>query len=413
VSSTVLREPIRPSIGAQARGTTRRIVFFVLLLIAALGYSEFYTSYARILILAFLLPLADAVRTRFARIRAETILLLFLYVQIAAVLFRLYAHGGLTPDRIGYLVLFPLSLAGAYAVGRKLSHDELSGMLLVLLTLLLAVGLYQVFSPTYVTGRVEDGEWLRIEGVPWFARRVSSFSGNANVLGTLTAFILLFNLFSSNATIRRLTTVFAFVCIVLLAKSRSATLVAIAAGMMYLIYRKKYVTAAIIIVVLVAAVIALLPLIQGDATLGALLRFREGDWGVALYTARILVDVDALRIWLDHYFWFGVGFDAETYALTKYDAFAAYTESIYVKIPLELGFSGVAIILTLLLGSFSRLWRRANARGLGGLFLAFVATFAIMAVMETAPMMPSAMLPIAIMFGTLTSDEDGGAVASS
>jgi hypothetical protein len=386
------------------------LLAFVLVFASVLGYSEFYGTAIRAVAFIYVIVL---VRYKLLSGRAgntRSYLLMVFYSYFVANPFILYMDGRLPVFRFVYVLLFPLSVYGAYLLGSQLGRQKVCIGLFLSLLLLFSVGAYQLFSPVYATQLMYEQalfsppQIISVGDIPWNLRRVSSLVGNANAFGALMCFIMLFNLHSRKRLLKYGSAVLAFVGIFFMAKGLSSMLTALFVILLYLWFRKKRLSFLMLLPCLGMVVTVIAYVLSGEDFSG-FLRFSEGEWVSHSYYGRIDINVDAVRVWINNfnYLLFGSGFDCETIALERSGIFAIYTESFYVKVMLELGLLGVFMMVALVASSWRELVNQARLNGTEDVLIVSAAVWLFYGIMETAAMMPSVALPIAIMFGSMLS----------
>jgi hypothetical protein len=385
---------------------------FLLIVPSTLGYSEFYGTGARAVAL-FIYGGVLLKHTIFHRADPTPIgyASVVFYFYFALNLIGPYVGGALTEFRFFYLLLYPLAIYGAFILGGQFEHEKLASVLYYTLILLFAVGAYQLFSANYVHNLTFDGnafsnpEKIMAEDIPWYVRRVSSLVGNSNAFGVLMVFFALFNLFSREKFVKYGSIVLMFIAVIFMAKSRSAVVTALFVVALHLWYQKRHLSVLTLAFCFAALVLVIAPYILSDPEVGTFFRFTDGDWGADSYYQRLSVNHDALRIWFSdiRYLLLGAGYDCESYALAEYNAFALYTESVYTKLPLELGLAGLSLLIAFFAISLGAIIKRVRHNNTGNVFTIFVIAWLFYGLMETAALMPSVALPLAIMCGSMLS----------
>jgi hypothetical protein len=379
-------------------------VFFI----AALGYNFITHQYGKAGVVIFVLTpvacfLLNNPETSLVKWKRCIPVLLFLQAYVILGMIPLLVEYGLT-TRLAYNCMYPMAIFGAYLIGKTYGYDIISRAAFVCLLIFVIYGSYELFSDTYLvsyTSPVDSDDATMVTGTPWFERRVASFSGNANIFATLALFIMLFNFGSSNAMLRVMSIFLGIFAVLAQARSRTGVVcISVAFILWYLRNKKPWVVGLLLAAYLGIGVAGWL-YIESDRDMAVFSRAATADMGMQSIDNRLQVNCDALGIWLNHYFLVGAGVDAESLVMPLHSALRAYTESIYVKIPLEYGLLGVVFLISALCLRWKTSCDSAHAKGHKVLFVTFVFVWLLLGVAETAALYPPAMLPIAIMFGAM------------
>ena len=226
------------------------------------------------------------------------------------------------------------------------------------LTLLLIVYIINFFTSVYqyfymdsmkLINNVGNIYWESQESGSILYKRVVGLLGNANALGayTLISIIVLKPYFSDKPIRRFFLYLSAFLLIFIFAKSRNSMAIFLVLIFLEIYKNHKYLSLFYLglLTVFVTFVFSNVDLDLIDAVL----RISSFESGNDTLSVRGVINLESFEIWRNELFIFGGGFYSESYYLQKYNASSLFTESLYLKVLIELGLLGFVVFFSFIL----------------------------------------------------------------
>lgn len=325
------------------------LLTFVLLFFSLVGYVPNWPYMLSNLVL-LLLPAFVLLNIRRIRLSNNSIAFIACWLLISIIPYlvnssEMFAENTTRKIFVNSLKIFGVLCAVFLGYTNTLKYNDLCKVLFAILIVNFTLMTIQFFimKPMDLVGEGLVARWVyKVNTQAFWKLKVVGICGNANTVGSFVLFVTVFLFYwlKQKGKLLWITILLSAIAIGFYAKSRNNILVGLLFIGFYLFFVKKK-----LFPVLNYSLFALFFLVvvffsASSEVTDTIFKFSSFKDKVNSLSIRLVVNKEAFNIWWYHLFWFGGGMGSETYFMGKLHATRLWTEMLYTKYLLEMGFVG-------------------------------------------------------------------------